>query len=398
MGDAGAASSRELAVAVAADFWRVGSYGYPNPFSPEQNAQQAWKTFLSFCTIGSYVAVKRYWAAQPRALDHAAVESWKSAFEEFGLLWVPTGSDHIRITPAGGQFRAAAEARNEEEFLWIGLNLLLRFPLRGPRRPKGPLHATSDLLLYWYLYAVMRDVHDYVWWTELTRVLCQVFRVAETQAAASKVLALREGRASVNDFPRAARTERGALYNSLNQVIVHAGLNGALIEVDRLDSPYTQRERRHWLVPERIYLVDRALSGGATGVDCGASSGFVARMPRAPVFGDEADYFDYMGSGVPPMPPRHVPPRAVVLDGQTVVLLRVGPGWRREGTSAIVGDAAILCALAREQRVIMSDDLHFTYLVEDKERRVDGQILVRLRRARPISDAQVIRGLLEEEA
>lgn len=310
------------------------------------------------------------------------------------MVWVPSGSDQIRITPAGIQFRAAAEAGREEEFLWIGLSLLLRFPLRGPRRAKGPLHASSDLLPYWFLFAGMRELHGYIWWTELTRVIAQVFRFDEAPAAIDSVRALRDGRAAVDDFPRVAATEEGAPYNSLNQVFVHAGLNSALITIDRIDSAYTRHERKHWLRDDYVYLVDRALGSAIKGTECDETADLVRRMPRAPTFGDEDAYFTYLGAEVPAMPSATETATTIVMGGQVVRVLRVGRDCQRDGPTEISGSVTVLCALAREQRVILSDDLERSYLVEDKQRRAGG-VTVRLRRARQISDSEVVRAVLE---
>src|SRR5947207_993183 len=103
------------------DYWRVNSYGYPNPFSSSQNARQAWETFLSFFDFSSYRKLKEFWESGDagRLLDSHAVESWKATFEEFGLLYVLSRTNEIQITPAGIQFREAAEARDQDEFGWI---------------------------------------------------------------------------------------------------------------------------------------------------------------------------------------------------------------------------------------------------------------------------------------
>src|SRR6266567_407276 len=87
------------------DFWRVNSYGYPNPFNPDTKSQEAWATFCSFFSHdnAAYTSLKAFWASSkaPRKLDGHAVESWKATFEEFGLLYVISRSNTITITPAG---------------------------------------------------------------------------------------------------------------------------------------------------------------------------------------------------------------------------------------------------------------------------------------------------------
>src|SRR6266849_2002543 len=89
------------------DFWRVNSYGYPNPFSQESKSQEAWFTFKTFCDHENapYSSLKAFWESKsaPRKLDSHAVESWKATFEEFGLLYVISRSNKVIVTPAGKQ-------------------------------------------------------------------------------------------------------------------------------------------------------------------------------------------------------------------------------------------------------------------------------------------------------
>ena len=54
------------------DFWRVNSYGYPNPFVKESKSQEAWITFKSFYDHdkGAYTSLKEFWEThRPRKLD-----------------------------------------------------------------------------------------------------------------------------------------------------------------------------------------------------------------------------------------------------------------------------------------------------------------------------------------
>src|ERR1700730_9074622 len=104
------------------DFWRVNSYGYPNPFNSDPNSQAAWGMFRSFCDHDNapYASLKAFWdsSAAPRKVSSNSVESRKAAFEEFGLVYVISGSNTVKITPAGKQFLEAAERRNEQDFVW----------------------------------------------------------------------------------------------------------------------------------------------------------------------------------------------------------------------------------------------------------------------------------------
>lgn len=376
-------------------FWVVNSYGYPNPFVIGSNAQGAWEKLLSFYDFASYSRLKDYWgdARRQRPLTSNAVESWKATFEEFGLLYVLAGTDEIHITPAGLQLREAAEAGREEDFAWIGVSLLLRYPLRGPRGQRIGQHLRSDLLPYWFLYAAMRELQDYFWWTEFERVLAQVFRVDQAESAVADVRRLRSDQAQPERFPLPVSQRRGAFYNSLNQVVVHAGLNYLLLGRTTDDSLYEpgRPERRHWIQPRWLPIVDRALGGLSAPDDCQVGAGFLARMPRSPDFGDEASYFEYAGAPIPSVSAyaAGATPKQVAFEGGTVVILKEGIHYTAPsvaGSTEIRGPAATLCKLARGQRLVLGHDLARSYIVEDKQRSGADAVVVRVRRARPISD------------
>src|SRR5258707_795654 len=143
------------------DFWRVNSYGYPNPFNLDAKSQEAWATFRSFHEHdnAAYSSLKQFWNSNsaPRRINSHTVESWKAAFEEFGLLYVISRSNIVTITPAGKQFLEAAVQQSESDFVWIGLNLLCRYPVQGPPRgrDKSAAHGKADVLLYRFLYSAM---------------------------------------------------------------------------------------------------------------------------------------------------------------------------------------------------------------------------------------------------
>jgi hypothetical protein len=385
------------------DFWKVNSYSYPNPFSSNRFAQQAWETLQSFTRFSSYASLKAYWnsTTSPRPLDSHAVESWKATFEEFGLLYVLSRSDDIVITPAGHQFLDAAASGDAREFGWIGLNLLLRYPLKGPRRPKGPQHAESDLLLYWFLYAAMRELQNYIWWRELTGVLCRVFRAEEAQSAVNTILGLRSGRIYINDYPPPVSDPRGKFYNALNQVIVHAGIYYLTLGGDDKEGFYDLKERRHWIRSDWLYLIDLALGSQINEAECDGGTRFVSRMPKAPDFaGDEQAYFDYLGAVVPSLAAATpaVPVIHTTLGGGSVAILKQVTHFTMLEAMRIRGEVRYLCKLAKGQRVILSHDLGWSYIVEDKARTSATDIMVTLRRGRPITNPQPIQDLLEDNS
>lgn len=235
------------------DFWKVNSYSYPHNFSPEnEKAAEAWVTFLSFFDFERYDELKEYWdSREDRRLRPSATESWKATFEELGLLYVITGSNSITITPAGQQIREYGESHNLEAFVWTGLNLLVRYPLRGPRQGRRGEHRTSDLYIYKFLFSALLDLDNYIWKSELERVIYHVFNTGDAKAAIEDIKQTRENPALINELSYPEDT-RGAFYNSLNQVLNHASMNHLVLGRSHQESPYS--DALGGLMDQRIFI------------------------------------------------------------------------------------------------------------------------------------------------
>ena len=385
----------------ASDYWRVNSYGYPCYFSESDKSQEAWTTLLSFFDFAQYDTLKQYWASSsaPRRLSSHAVESWKATFEEFGLLYVESGSNQIAITPAGLQLREAAERNNQTEFAWIGLNLLLRYPLRGPRRPKSEAHKDSDLLLYRFWYAALLDLDGYIWWTELERILCRVFHTNEGADAIEDIRNLRSDPELIARINLPTDQRQGGFYNSLNQVAVHAGMNHLLLGTEDIECPYgvTEPKRKPFIRRDWLGMVRRALSNNGGSDQCATGGLAIARLPAAPVLLDEQSYFDYLGAPVTVMAQAASSPlSAIELQGERVFILTIARHYEVESSETIKGQVANLCQLARGQRIILSQDERWTHIVEAKDLVDTFTVRVRLRRGRPITNINVLKALQGE--
>lgn len=385
------------------DFWRVNGYGYPNPFNTD-TTPEAWATFRSFFEHENkpYTSVKAYWesSAAPRKLSSNAVESWKTAFEEFGLIYVIARSNTVSVTSAGKQFYEAAVKQNKEEFIWIGLNLLFRYPLHGPPRARNTraTHVISDLLPYRFLHSAMRDLGDYFWWTELERIFGRTFHTSEARVAVEAVREIRANPTNISAYPLPAAKREGAFYNSINQVAVHAGMNHLVFSQDNGSEHYGPNEsrRRHFINRDYLSLVNAALGDSTTATDCGGSAMYVDRLPTAPSFTDEQAYFDYLGAPVPSLSvvASGTSPQAVTLAGDTVFVLKSGdhfePVFQGARERTVQGKTLVLCRIARNHRVILSTDLNWTYLVVGKDLTGPNTVRLSLRRARPITNMEPI--------
>ncbi|MFL5962266.1 MAG: hypothetical protein ACJ757_05170 [Gaiellaceae bacterium] len=383
-----------------ADYWLVNSYGYPSPFGSGK-AVIAWNTFLSFAEFKSYDGLKAMWngGRDGRRIDPHTVESWKATFEEFGLLYVLSGSDCIVITPAGHQLITAGSDGDRLQFGWVGLNALLRYPLRGGRTARSPAYENSDLLLYWFFFAALRELGNHLWWSELERVLSTVFTRARGIEAVELIKQLRGGDVDIESIALPVERTSGAFYNSLNQVVVHASLNHLLLGKANDEAFYRDNpERHHWILQDWLPIVDLALGGIGPDEDCLERRTLLDRLPSPPdLGGDEAGYFDYLGSSVPPIPTQSssgAQLREIVFEGGTVAVLAEGVNYDTVTPTSIRGPILSLCKLAAGQRVILSGDLLFTYIVVDKQRSSGDAVEVTVRRARPITNPGPIQSLL----
>ena len=385
------------------EFWIVNSYGYPNPFG-DTHGKQAWLTLESFARERSYSGLKKYWASSqaPRKLDHAAVESWKATFEEFGLLYVFSGTDEIVFTPGGKELLAAATAGDRVLFAWVGLSLLLRYPLRGARRSKGDSHSKSDILIYRFLYAVALELDGKIWWSELSRVLCTVFQTGNAQAAVEAIRKLRATPGEIHKYPIPVPNEKGGFYNSLNQVMVHMGMYYLLIGKTSEKSPYgfSAKENCYTIRPEYSEMIRRAL-GGSTLPSCESpNEGFVRRLPAAPpVFAAEQEYLAYISAPIPPVAayPEPAPFPEVPYSGLMVPILFADKHYKESAGGSIAGSADPLCRLMKGQRLILDHDLTRTYIITAKRLIEFGKIELVIRPGKPITDPSFIREIMEKK-
>jgi hypothetical protein len=119
-------------------------------------------------------------------------------------------------------------------------------------------------------------------------------------------------------------------------------------------------------------------------------------MPAARDFtDDEEGYFEYLGAAVPSLgdaAAAHV--GTVTLEGDSVPVLQLGRHYQQVSAAAIQGPVAVLCRLMEGQRLILSHDLSRSFIVQAKELTDNGQVLVSVRRARPITSVGPIRELL----
>jgi hypothetical protein len=385
------------------EFWRVNSYSYPCYFSDNDKAQEAWSIFLSFFDYTAYDEIKDYWDSDsaPRRLNPSALESWKATFEEVGLLYVISRSNTISITPSGHAIKELADSDNVNGFVWTGINLLIRYPLRGPRRVRSELHGNSDLFLYRFIFSAILELDNYLWWSELERVLCRVFSTDQTLEAIADIKALRADPSRITEISLPASQRKGAFYNSLNQVCNHASMNHLLIETMRDENPYKQylegeSDKRLNIRAEWLPLIKKALISDAPSALCSSGGSRIAALPKYQTFDTEQDYFNFLGAPVADIENSGTTfLGSINLNGELVVHLEEGDNFTDFTGNSISGPQTSLCQLAKLQRVILDTDKRWTYLVTDKKVVSPSHVTIQLSKARPITDYNLILKLLE---
>jgi len=382
--------------------WTVNSYGYPNPFSSQQRAQEAWETFELFLESEDYAEVKAKWITlNPNDSKAHGLESRKTAFEEFGMLYVISRSGRIVITPVGRQMIEAYQNADHTQFVWVGMNALLRYPLVGPpppRRPKGESEQrASKLLPYAVLLAVIKDL-GYLWREEFDHILSQAFTVTSVAEAIKSIRKLRAREETLENFP--IEDENSSHYNMMTQLIVHGSMNYDLIVSSNDEVFYSNkgRELKYFINPKWMHLVDKALGENAIPNECFVSKSFVSRMPTSLTFNSEQEYFDYLGAtvGAETISAISNPLPTANMDGSRIPVLREGTDYHLVNQLTIRGSVEHFCQIPIDQRIIASHNTERTFIVVDKLRD-SNDIVLKLRLAKYYNLNPAIKNIFNNE-
>lgn len=387
------------------DFWTVNSYAYPNPFSGSAKALDAWKTLLSFFEFEEYTKLKEYWdsSSSARRISPHALESWKATFEEFGLLYVVSRSNRITITSGGRQLFEAAKKEDKFAFGWIGLNLLMRYPLHGPRAGRRGAHRLSDIFLYRLFHALLLELDNELWWSELERIACRIFHDTEIAPALEDLKQLRASPSRIGEIDRAREQRRGGFYNSLNQVANHAGMNDLIVSSTRENSPYKKHEsdcmnRVLRINKEWFPYVTKALRADGDLNICAQLKAYTEALPVYKPFDSEEEYFDFVGAEVEDYKTAGSDTlKNVSVNGVNAVILEDSKHYKSIAANRIVGPQSSLCQLILGQVLIITGDRYWTYRILKKELIAPDSVCISLRRSRPISNFSAIEALLKEE-
>ncbi len=367
--------------------WNIQSISYPNPLAA---GQTEWEKLELFVEFESYSEARE--ALTPAGHQKTTkVETMKAAYESFGLLWVH--DDEIRVTPGGEQYIAAVRAGDEAEAAWVGLNLLLRCPLAGPRGTWP--HADSDLPVYWGILAVMLDADWQLYWEELGRAVARATTRADLPGALDTVLRLRAGTLSLGKVPAPGNHHHGDLYNRLNMAMHHLGL-ARMLTSKANDDLYVQQGGKRRV--DRIVsgwpkeLIEDALGGAET---CGglAAGRWVDRVPAALTAIDVEERFAVLGAAVPPRPTDQSEIASTQIAGDLTWM--IDPARVTVSGMHVIGAPSVMCSMAVGHRVALRGETQTTFIIKSKEIAAGG-VQVVLRPARRISDAARVETIFQD--
>lgn len=367
--------------------WNIQSISYPNPLA---EGETEWEKLEELVEFESY-AEAREMLTPPEHKKSTRVETGKAAYESFGLLWVD--GDRIRVTPGGQQYVDAVRAGDERAAAWVGLNLLVRCPLAGPRRNWS--NPDSDLPIYWGILAVMLDLGGELHWEELGRVLSLVTERRDLGPAVETIRALRDGTLGLNEaIPPGDHLHRSDLYNRLNMAMHHVGLGHLLTERIRNDQRYAEQGDNRRV--ERIrdgwqrQLVEAALGGAP----CGGlpATSWVDRVPAALAASGAEERFEILGAAVPPQADAAAVASGLIDDEMAWL---VDPADVTVAGMRITAPPARLCQLAKGDRVAMRGEAQRTFIVKNKQLGDNG-VEVTLRSARRISNPEIVENAFKE--
>ncbi|MHC2993874.1 hypothetical protein OB13_20680, partial [Pontibacter sp. HJ8] len=345
-----------------------------------------------------YKLLKEHWTSKEASniISPHGIESWKATFEEFGLLYVLSRTDEIIITDGGQKLKDAGENGKQLDFAKAGVSLLLRYPLTGPpRRKRGKAQDESDILPYWFLYASMLELGGYLYRSEIDLILSRVFNIAQIPTTIELIRKLRSGEENLNSIRETNTISTPAFYNTMNMIVVHASMNYLLWKKE--DVIYSGVKDIKYTFPKDMQALVTDSMGGVIGnPECEEDSSFLERMPSAPAFVDEKEYFKFLAAPLSLEPKFSESSTSTPFKFGEYLILKEGIHYTYIDGLTIKGTINTLCRVAVQQRVILNHNVSYTYIVLGKRRSSDGQIIVDLRSARPITNKEALKPYLED--
>ena len=280
-------------------------------------------------------------------ISDSRIRTWKTAFEQLGLLTVRNGALHL--TPLGQKLKQLYATVNDrieganDQIVKLGTQILNRQLLRNPLS-SATLPEDADIRPYRAIWSAMRRLDNKLHWEELNRVMMHILRESELEPAIERIRTMRPRYGNYTNetlqlLGPPAAGENAETQRRLIPWFSRAGLGGLLISAANDSLGFRHLNDRF------LPLVDEALSEP------------VAPIPLKALTDGQA-YIDYLAEARPQAESREntVPPNRVEELGHA--LLAFGT-HKIVALTGLPGAGKSTIARAVVERVTASDPYRF---------------------------------------
>lgn len=320
-----------------------------------------------------------------KGVDPATVETRKSLYEEFGLLYVPKYSGEVRLTTAGKQLLdllGTNPPQNPSEDLRKKVDSVLCWAMthaqiNRPQSLGSPAisseeRANCDIRPYAAFWQAMFELDDTITFDEFSHVLAHVQKVSDFPAA---IETIRQARKS-GKLPKAP--EQSGNFGIYWRA--HLSVAEAVLQIE---------DGRFTFAPDRKSILKSILQ-----FQMGCEGNDVSAAIRSRVWTDVNDYYNFAGQECPTF---LASGEATVVSfaGQSVVMLK-GYVLRQDGAGYYIDAGMELCALKIGMPCFHSSELKRMLRVDQKSSSGNG-IRIRLGLGRPINKSMQLLQLWGEQ-
>lgn len=374
-------------------FWPTSHVGMLHPASIKSEARKRASDFVALANA----------AAQGKPYDQAKdlldcssnqAETRKSLFEELGLLYVPYGSNELRLTPVGKQLfellgptiadplGETVAAKVDGVLIWALVNCQINRPQSfGSPRLSIAERTESDVRPYAAAWSIMEKLGGTLFLHELVGAVRTLQKTTDFDTCVANILQARS-RSTLFTNPNDFRSG-GPLMN--DAIYWRSHLSGAFRFLD-----YSEHEQKFTFVPASKQLIDAALVHQR-----GCDEDVLASI-RARTWHDPIEYFEEVGGRRCPDYLSSGKARIVDFAGEKLVLLRDYVAEWSGDKVKIVGGVE-LCSLPLRSACFHISSEQRLLRIDSKHSLASGQIEIICGLGRPVIRKSELLSLLSED-
>jgi hypothetical protein len=246
--------------------WFTNSIGYPNFVNDQSDAYELAKVFFKFAEAS--LSGKSYSEAKKLFTDIGShqVETKKSAFQEYGLLYVAPRSDSITLTPLGRQIyqmcsNSAVKQGNRRAVLLALSRGLSRYQFNNPFPVGGNQHRkemqSSDVLPYLSCYYLMLKLDGIITTSEIRGAIFGLQSMSDLRKLESSIQSHRKSGHRFTDLPSLPSDPRTA-DNRKIYFISHLSLDNELMKATTANL-YGQVEQAYEVTESGLGIIESVL-------------------------------------------------------------------------------------------------------------------------------------------